>query len=95
MVGLVERIKGRSSRIKAQRNAFVSKLVKLNETLSEALEGIDVWAQSGQESLEMIGPDDWVYGCLSFSNKGLEVVYKSTEDDFYEAVSQVPIEHKS
>ncbi|MGK5090605.1 abortive infection family protein [Deltaproteobacteria bacterium TL4] len=43
----------------------------------------------------MIGPDDWVYGYLSFSSGELKVVYRSTEDDFHDAMSQVPEEYQS
>lgn len=95
MSGLLEKIKRRSSNIKEQRDAFVSKLVELNETLSESLDGIDVWAQSGKESLQMIGPDDWVYGYLSFSNGELKVTYRSTEDDLDDTMNQVPEEYQS
>lgn len=95
MTGLIEKIKSRSSSIKDQRNIFVSKLVELNDTLSQSLEGIDVWAQSGKETLKMIGPDEWVYGYLSFSQGELQVIYRSTEDDFQDAMSQVPEEYQS
>lgn len=95
MAGLLEKIKSRSSNIKEQRGTFVSKLVELNETLSESLNGIDIWAQSGKKTLEMIGPDDWIYGYLSFGNGELKVVYRSTEDDFHDAMSQVPEEYQS
>jgi len=95
VVGLIEKIHSRSSNIRDQRDAFVSKLVELNKTLSEALNGIDVLAKSGKESLEMIGPDDWIYGYLSFSSGELKVVYRSTEDDFHDAMSQLPEEYQS
>lgn len=95
MTGLIEKIKIRSSSIKEQRNNFLSKLLELNEILAESLNGIDVWARSGKESLEMIGPDDWIYGYLSFSLSKLEVLYRSTEDDFHDAMSQVPEEYQA
>lgn len=95
MTGLIEKIKSRSSNIKEQRKAFVSKLAELNDTLAKSLNGIDVWARSSKETLEMIGPDDWTYGYLSFSKGELEVVYRSTEDDFHDAMNQLPEEYHS
>ncbi|MED5523690.1 MAG: abortive infection family protein [Pseudomonadota bacterium] len=95
MTGLIEKIKSRSSSIKERRNTFLSKLVELNDALAESLNGIDVWARSAKKSLEMIGPDDWIYGYLSFSEGRIEVVYRSTEDDFHDAMSQVPEEYES
>lgn len=95
MTGLIEKIKIRSSNIKEQRENFVSKLVELNDTLAECLDGVDVWARSSKELLEMIGSDDWIYGYLSFSEGELEVVYRSTEDDFFDAMNQLPEEHHS
>lgn len=95
MSGLIEKIKSRSSNIKEQRNAFTIKLEELNNTLTESLNGIDVWAQSAQETLEMIGPDDWIYGHLTFSKGNLEVTYRSTEDDFHDSMNQVPVEYVS
>lgn len=95
MIGLIEKIRSRSSSIKERRNTFISKLIELNDILAEALDGIDVWAQSGKESLEMTGPDDWIYGYLTFSEGRLEVLYRSTEDDFHDAMSQFPEEYHS
>lgn len=95
MTDLIEKIKIRSLNIKEQRGKFVSKLVELNATLSESLNGVDVWARSSKESLEMIGPDDWIYGYLSFSEGELEVVYRSTEDDLFDTMNKVPEEHRS
>ena len=54
-----------------------------------------MWARSEKESLKMIGPDDWIYGYLAFSEGEREVVYRSTEDDFQDAMSQVPEEYQS
>ncbi|TOM46056.1 hypothetical protein CGH76_22385, partial [Vibrio parahaemolyticus] len=82
MSQLLEKIKGQSSRIKEKRAEVLKKLEKLEEALTESLDGIDVWARSAQETLQMIGPDDWVYGYLQFSDGELEVAYRSTEDDF-------------
>jgi hypothetical protein len=95
VTALIDKIKSRSSSIKEQRNVFISKLIELNDALAESLHGIDVWARSAQETLEMIGPDDWIYGYLSFSQGKLEVVYRSTEDDFHDAMNQVPEEYQS
>ncbi|MFY0667258.1 MAG: abortive infection family protein [Alteromonas stellipolaris] len=95
MSSLIEKIKNRSESIKNQRNAFVSKLEELNNTLSETLSDIDVWAQSEQKTLKMIGPDDWIYGHLSFSEGALKVVYRSTEDDFHDSMNQVPEEYQT
>lgn len=95
MSALIEKIKNRSENIKNQRNTFLSKLEELNNTLSESLSGVDVWAQSAQETLEMTGPDDWIYGYLSFSEGMLKVVYRSTEDDFHDTMSQVPEEYQT
>lgn len=89
VVALIDKIKSRSSNIKEQRSTFVLKLNELNNILSESLSGIEVWAQSDKESLEMIGPDDWLYGYLTFSNGKLHVIYKSTEDD------HIPDEYQS
>ena len=91
MSGLIEKIKNRSSNIKQQRNDFVKKLEELNNTLSESLNGIDIWAVSAKETLEMMGPDDWVYGHLIFDGE-LKVSYRSTEEDFHDAMSQIPHE---
>lgn len=91
---LIEKIKNRSENIKNQRNTFVTKLEELNNILSESLSEIDLWAQSAKETLQMIGPDDWIYGHLSFSDGKLEVVYRSTEDDFHDSLNQIPDEYQ-
>lgn len=95
MTNLIEKIKSKSSSIKQHRNAFISKLVELNNTLAESLNGIQVWAQSANESLEMIGPDDWIYGYLAFSQGELKVLYRSTEDDYHDAMNQAPDVYQS
>ncbi|EGR1514284.1 MULTISPECIES: abortive infection family protein [Vibrio] len=95
MSQLLEKIKGQSSRIKEKRAEVLKKLEKLEEALTESLDGIDVWARSAQETLQMIGPDDWVYGYLQFSDGELEVAYRSTEDDFVDSMNQVPEDYQS
>ena len=91
----MDKIKNRSSNIKVQRNTFLSKLEELNSTLAESLSEIEVWAQSAQETLEMTGPDDWIYGYLTFSDGSLKVTYRSTEDDFHDSMNNVPDEYQS
>ncbi|MEP1446270.1 MAG: abortive infection family protein [Paraglaciecola sp.] len=95
MQGLIEKIKSRSSNIKDQRRTFVAKLEELNNTLVESLNGIDVWAESLKDTLETIGPDDWVYGSLTFSNGELKVTYRTTEDDFHDSMNMIPPEYQS
>jgi archaellum biogenesis ATPase FlaH len=93
MAGILDKIKGRSAIIKEQRGTSISKLVDLGDALSESLAGIDVYAESPFETLEMIGPDDWVYGALSFGQGGLRISYRTTEDDFHDSMTQLePIE---
>lgn len=95
MSGILDKIKGRSAIIKEQRNTILSKLVDLGEVLSESLAGIDVFAKSPNETLEMIGPDDWVYGALSYGQGELRISYRTTEDDFHDAMNQVEPEYQS
>lgn len=95
MAALIEEIKSRSSSINAQRNVFLLKLERLNSTLAESLNGIDLYARSAKESLEIIGVDDWIYGYLVFSQGRLEVRYRSTEDDYQDFMNQVPEEYQS
>lgn len=95
MTSLIEQIKSRSDNIKSQRSTFVSKLEELNNVLSKTLSGIDAWAYSESETLAMIGPDDWIYGHLSFSQGVLKVLYRSTEDDFQDSMDRVPEEHQT
>jgi hypothetical protein len=89
MAGILDKIKGRSAIIKEQRGTILSKLVDLGDALSESLAGIDVYAESPFETLEMIGPDDWVYGALSFGQGGLRISYRTTEDDFHDSMTQL------
>lgn len=95
MSQLLEKIKGQSSRIKEKRDEVLKKLEKLEEALTESLDGIDIWARSTQETLQTVGPDDWVYGYLQFSNGELKVAYRSTEDDFVDSMNQVPEDYQS
>ncbi|GHX43294.1 hypothetical protein VCSRO108_3338 [Vibrio cholerae] len=95
MSQLLEKIKGQSSRIKEKRDEVLKKLEKLEEALTESLDGIDIWARSTQETLQTVGPDDWVYGYLQFSNGKLKVAYRSTEDDFVDSMNQVPEDYQS
>ncbi|ARD43532.1 abortive infection family protein [Colwellia sp. PAMC 21821] len=95
MSSLIEQIKNRSDNIKSQRTTFVSKLEELDNVLSKALSGIDAWAYSKTENLEMVGPDDWIYGHLSFGEGALKVVYRSTEDDYHDNITGVPEERQT
>jgi len=92
---LIEKIKNRSDNIKSQRNTFVSKLEELNNVLSKKLSGIDVWAHSSSETLEMYGPDHKIYGNLSFSEGVLKIFYRSTEDDIHDAMNHIPEEYQT
>ena len=91
----IEKIRSRGDKIREYRNTFISKLEELSNTLSESLMDIDIWAESSKVTLEMTGPDDWIYGHLRFSQGKIEVVYRSTEDDFHDAMSRVPQEYLS
>ncbi|KAB1181770.1 abortive infection family protein [Photobacterium damselae] len=95
MSQLLEKIKGQSSRLKEKRAEVLIKLEKLEDALTESLEGIDIWARSVQETLQMIGPDDWIYGYLQFSDGKLMVAYRSTEDDFADSMNQLPDDYQS
>jgi hypothetical protein len=52
--GILDKIKGRSAIIKEQRGTIISKLLDLGDVLSESLAGIDLYAKSPNEMLEMI-----------------------------------------
>ena len=95
MTSLIERIQARSSSIKQKRKEVSSKLIQFNDTLAESLKGIDVSARSTKETIEMIGPDDWIYGYLAFRGGDLKVVYRSTVDDLHDAMNKVPKEHQT
>lgn len=95
VTNLLEKIKSRSSSIKRQRDSFLKKLEELNGKLSESLDGINAWGESGNETLVEIGENDWVYGRLTYSEEGLKIAYRSTEDDLQDAMNNVPDEYRT
>jgi len=91
---LIKNFKNRSSSIKKQEKIFTSKIIDLDNSLTEALEGIEIYAKSEEKILEKTGPDDWIYGYLSFKEGKIQIEYRSTEDDFHDAMHQVPEEYQ-
>lgn len=92
MSRLIESIKSRSAKIRENRTTFLAKLLKLESAICDSLGGVDVSGQSVSQSLKMIGPDDWIYGHLNYTNGAITVAHRSTEDDFQDSMSQIPPE---
>lgn len=95
MTTSIEKIKARSTKIKNNRSVLLNKLKRLQETLLTALDEIEIYATTSQLHLESIGPDDWCYGHLTYSQGKLFVSYRTTEDDLEELRNNVPEEYQS
>jgi hypothetical protein len=88
-VSSIERIRAKSTHVKASRKCFYKKLEELQKILADVLSNIEVYAQSQNVTLETISPDDSVYGHLYFSQGKLKIAYRSTEDDFIDSMNNV------
>src|SRR5258706_13574687 len=95
MSELVERLTAKSKQIKAKRTVIMAKLLELESSFAEALDGLTVYGQSTSVRIEDISPDDWIYGYLSFYQSKLNVGYRSTEDDFHDSMRGVPEEYQT
>jgi hypothetical protein len=91
----IEILRTKSQAIQAKRKFVLEKLFELERSLGEALEGIAIFGKSGQVTLGQVGHDEWIYGYLSFSEGLLDVAYRSTEDDYVDAVQKVPEDYQS
>lgn len=91
----IERIKAKCSTIKAKRLQFYEKLEELQNALREAAVDVDVYARSENSNLGSIGPDEWVYGYLSFGKGELTVAYRTTDEDFSDSIAKIPDEYRS
>ena len=79
----IDSIREKSIQIIADKKNVFSKFLELERELTEALGDLKVYATSRSIALKHTGPDDWIYGYLSFNN-GLKIAYRSTEDDYAE-----------
>jgi hypothetical protein len=86
---LIETIKAKSAQIKEKRQQFLAKLLDLQKTLAAATEDVSIYAQSKSIDLQMIGPDDWIYGRLTYGNGTVKIAHRSTEDDYIETMRGV------
>lgn len=86
MENLIETIKAKSAQIKEKRQQFLAKLLDLQKSLASAIEDVSIYAQSKSVELQTIGPDDWVYGHLTYGNGMIQIAYRSTEDDYIESM---------
>jgi len=91
----IDDIRAKATIIKSKRGEVYRKLQQLESELKEALQGIPIYAQSRQITLQSISPDDGIYGYLCWSLEKLAIAYRSTEDDFEDAYNYAPDEYRS
>lgn len=91
----IEDIRSVASEVKISRSSFLKKLDEFKKSLSEALGDIDINGKSGLLELEMIGPDDWVYGYIYYKSGELKISYRSTWDDQEDVISNTPDEYRT
>jgi hypothetical protein len=72
-----------------------SELAKLENNLKDTLDGMGLYAQSKSIILQHTGPDDWIYGYLSFHEGTIHVAYRSTDDDYSDAMNNLPEEYQT
>lgn len=95
MEELINRIKNLSTEIADNDRIIVAKFNELRKVISDSLNGVNVSGRSDDANLQMIGPDDWYYGYLSFSNNQLKIAYRSTQKDFEDSMNEIPLEYQS
>lgn len=90
----LERLRSKSNILKSKRSVVLAKLFELEKSLTDAFEGLKIYGQSKDATLSQEDRDDWTYGHLYFSNGELKLAYRSTQEDYFDAMNKVPEEHQ-
>lgn len=91
----MESIKSKVELVKKSRNSVQSKLLDLENSLKNAFDGLSFSAQSSTITLQQTNPDDYIYGYLSFYEGTINIAYRSTDNDFSDAMNRVPEEFQA
>src|SRR5579871_569709 len=68
-------------RIETKQAVFLERVRTLNTDLTEAFGGATVEGVSVDVTLDEYGPDEYVYGHLSYREGELTVCYRTTDED--------------
>lgn len=58
----------------------------------DAFEGLKIYGQSKDVTLSQEDRDDWTYGHLYFSSEELKLAYRTTQEDYFDSMNNVPEE---
>jgi hypothetical protein len=79
-------LRGLSNENKARDEELRIGFKQLESSLVEASAGLEIRGKSENCCLERYGDDEAIYGYLFFDSSGLQVAYRSTEDDLSDAL---------
>jgi len=57
-------------------------------------EGMDIQAYTKDVTLEMISADETTYGHLYFSDSAIKLAYRTSEEDYHDAMQGIPVDEK-
>lgn len=91
----IETLRAKAAALRSKRGVVTEKLFELERNLTETFSEMKIYAQSCKVNLDQIDEDEWTYGYLSFHDGVINVAYRSTEDDFADAMQNTPEEFQS
>jgi hypothetical protein len=84
MASSVKTLASKMNRVQEKRRTLLTKIGELEKDLLDTFSDSEIYGTSSDMNLQQTGGDDYIYGHLSFSEDGLSIAYRSTEDDYYD-----------
>jgi hypothetical protein len=86
----LNRLEHKVGSLKSKRSELVKKLFDLEQSLTAIFDGLDIQAYTKDVTLEIHSPDETTYGHLYFSDSAIKVAYRTSEEDFHDAMQGIP-----
>ena len=80
----VNQIDGLAKKPKCQDVSLRQSVNELSEQLVRICEGIQIHAAGVGCTLAEYAPEEYIYGYFGFSGNGIDIAYRTTEDDMAE-----------
>jgi len=90
MSDAISTLRGLSNENRARDEELRVGFKQLEASLVEVSAGLEIHGKSENCRLERYGDDESMYGYLFFNSSGLRVAYRSTEDDWSDALDDSP-----
>lgn len=90
----IERLREKKELVQKKRSALIENIRVIEDELLQTFSDLEIFGSGCDVTLENLGLDDRIYGHLTFSEDGIAVAYRDTEEDQSDHFNSVPSEYQ-